>query len=103
MLGQNPEYVGCVLKASYREKGEAVIDGTKVKWEEGFVIEFLPLEGTSRKIRKFVVLPEKEEEISSIFDTVYWGCLVELTLKGKYVSDVEVLRDWLGKFYEANK
>lgn len=51
---------------------------------------------------KHAILPEKVEVISQKLEHISWGALIQLTFSGKYVTDVEVLCDWLTDFYNED-
>lgn len=90
-----------VLKTLHRQAGEATIDGKLVSWAEADQILVLPLESDTGKTLKYVLAPDSAEHILQLLDSVYWGCLVQLNFTGKYVSNIEIVNDWLADFYET--
>ncbi|RGC78112.1 hypothetical protein [Faecalimonas umbilicata] len=92
----------CVCNEKHREKGSGVIDGKTIEWDEADQLIVIPLESLTGKAIKYSILPEKYQAISDKLENVSWGALVQLTFSGKFVSDVEVLADWLTEFYQED-
>lgn len=86
-----------------RKAGEADFkgDGHIVRWGAAHQLWGIPLESDSDKIWKYTVAPECVEKISKKVANLSWGTLIHLELNGKYVTDFEVLTDWLSNYYES--
>ena len=76
--------------------------GKEISWEDADQPIGIPLESSSAKVMKHAILPEKVEVISQKLEHISWGALIQLTFSGKYVTDVEVLCDWLTDFYNED-
>lgn len=92
----------CVWDIRHRKAGSAKIDGKEISWEDADQLIGIPLESSSVKVMKHAILPEKVEVISQKLEHISWGALIQLTFSGKYVTDVEVLCDWLTDFYNED-
>lgn len=92
----------CLLDFRHRNAGSAEIDGKEVSWGDADQLIGIPIENSSAKAMKRTILPEKVEVISKKLEHVSWGALIQLTFSGKYVTDVEVLCDWLTDFYNED-
>lgn len=92
----------CVCNVKHRKKGSGVIDGKTIEWDGADQLIVIPLESLTGKAIKYSILPEKYQEISNKLEDVSWGALVQLTFSNKFVSDVEILSDWLTEFYKED-
>lgn len=92
----------CLCDIRYREAGNAEIDGKKIEWGAAHQLIGIPLESLTGRVSKYSILPEKYQAISDKLENVSWGVLVQLTFSGKFVSDVEILSDWLTEFYKED-
>lgn len=95
--------IGLIIECKERKAGEGTFDGKLVKWDDAYIITILPLESTKMQVRKFVIAPSQIEYLTGKLDDIYWGTLAELVFDGKYVTDVNILSDWLGAFYETQE
>ena len=85
-----------------RQPGSAEIEGKMVSWDRAYQLIGIPIENTSGRLWKHTVAPESVAKVSQKLEDVCWGTLIRLEFSGKQVTDIEVLTDWLGEFYENN-
>lgn len=98
--GKFQNVTGLVMKVGLRHAGEMLKNGEKIAWNEEFQIFIVPLEDESGKSIKYVVEPPYIEKIERLLDDVHWGCLVQLALENRHVTNVEILDDILSNYYE---
>ncbi len=82
---------GLLLDAKYRTDGEAEINGRHVEWSAGYVLTYVPFEST--QVTKRIVDPDMAENVEKALESVHWGALIALELKGKNVVNVAVEAD----------
>ena len=85
---------GILLNESQRSAGEADFDGRHVKWGAGYLITYVPFEGT--EVVKRIVDPNMAEAVEKTLADVRWGALISLELRGKYITNVTVEADPVG-------
>lgn len=88
------------LGLKYRAKGQMPDSktGELITWTEATMLQYLPLGMTEGEIRKNAIAPEALGKVQTALIEVHWGCVVELTIENRQITDVEVLMDPLSAF-----
>lgn len=98
---KNDALRGLALAYRFRQAGEGKDkDGQPFSWTDAHQIYFLPFEDC-QAIKKLTVSEDILEEAEKIFEDIYWGALIEVSLTNGVVSHIELLNDCLKNYYET--
>lgn len=85
---------GLLMNNEHRKAGSNVIDGKEVTWNDADLITFISELDEKGLSKKYTIDPLKVNMVNTKLADTNWGSVIELTLNGKTVVDVEVVHDY---------
>ena len=86
---------GILLDAKEREAGQGDFDGKHVEWDAGYMLTYIPFEGT--RVYKRQVAPDMVATVDKALENAHWGSLISLEMRGKMIVNVTVEADPLAE------
>lgn len=84
---------GLLINVGHRDAGEGEINGQMMKWNEADRIGYIRFSDAKGVLIRRDIRPEFVQKIYAVLEEVSWGALIEVTILGKQVIDVEVISD----------